>query len=102
MFGTKKIYCKIINGKLVVRVGGGYMGMEEFISVYGQQEVNKYAHAHGIEVTAQWTEGGETLKSGTASKKKATGSGQGSETPKDTSHNETTSGTSTFRKAVKK
>ena len=31
MFGTKKIYCKIINGKLVVRVGGGYMGMEEFI-----------------------------------------------------------------------
>lgn len=31
MFGTKKIYCKIINGKLVVRVGGGYMGIEEFI-----------------------------------------------------------------------
>lgn len=32
MFGTKKIYCKIINGKLVVRVGGGYMGIEEFIT----------------------------------------------------------------------
>lgn len=31
MFGTKKIFCKIINGKLVVRVGGGYMGMEEFM-----------------------------------------------------------------------
>jgi hypothetical protein len=31
MFGTKKIFCKIINGKLVVRVGGGYMGMEEFV-----------------------------------------------------------------------
>jgi hypothetical protein len=31
MFGSKKIYCKIINGKLVVRVGGGYMGIEEFI-----------------------------------------------------------------------
>lgn len=31
MFGTKKIYCKIINGKLVVRVGGGYMGIEDFI-----------------------------------------------------------------------
>jgi TfoX/Sxy family transcriptional regulator of competence genes len=35
MFGTKKIFCKIINGKLVVRVGGGYMGMEEFIMQYG-------------------------------------------------------------------
>ena len=31
MFGTKKIYCKIMNGKLVVRVGGGYMMIEEFI-----------------------------------------------------------------------
>ena len=36
MFGNKKIYCKIINGKLVVRDGGGYMGIEEFISVYGK------------------------------------------------------------------
>lgn len=35
LFGTKKIYCKIINGKLVVRVGGGYMGIEEFITQYG-------------------------------------------------------------------
>lgn len=35
MFGTKKIFCKIINGKLVVRVGGGYMGIEEFIQQYG-------------------------------------------------------------------
>mmetsp|Transcript_1476 Transcript_1476/g.992 ORF Transcript_1476/g.992 Transcript_1476/m.992 type:complete len:92 (+) Transcript_1476:425-700(+) len=35
MFGTKKIFCKIINGKLVVRVGGGFMGIEEFIMQYG-------------------------------------------------------------------
>ena len=41
MFGTKKIYCKIINGKLVVRVGGGYMGIEEFIMQYGLQETEK-------------------------------------------------------------
>jgi hypothetical protein len=38
MFGTKKIFCKIINGKLVVRVGGGYMGMEEFCNQYGASE----------------------------------------------------------------
>ena len=31
LFGTKKIYAKIINGKLMVRVGGGYMSIEEFV-----------------------------------------------------------------------
>lgn len=31
MFGTKKIYSKIMNNKLVVRVGGGFMGIDEFI-----------------------------------------------------------------------
>ena len=34
-FGTRKIYAKIINGKLVIRVGGGYMGIEEFMMYYG-------------------------------------------------------------------
>ncbi len=41
MFGQKKIYCKIINGKLVVRVGGGYLGIEEFIQMYGKSEMDK-------------------------------------------------------------
>lgn len=40
-FGTKKIFAKIINGKLVIRVGGGYMGIEEFMMYYGQQELTK-------------------------------------------------------------
>ena len=31
MFGTKKILAKVINGRLVIRVGGGYMNAEEFI-----------------------------------------------------------------------
>lgn len=31
LFGTKQILAKIINGKLVIRVGGGYMSAEEFI-----------------------------------------------------------------------
>jgi hypothetical protein len=31
MFGTKKILAKIINGRLIIRVGGGYMNAEEFI-----------------------------------------------------------------------
>lgn len=41
LFGTKKILAKIINGKLVIRVGGGYMNAEEFIEQYGKIEVMK-------------------------------------------------------------
>ena len=41
LFGLKKIYAKIMNGKLVIRVGGGYMIIDEFITNYAQQELNK-------------------------------------------------------------
>lgn len=41
MFGTKQILAKIINGKLVIRVGGGYMNAEEFIDQYGEIEMRK-------------------------------------------------------------
>ena len=30
-----------MNGKLVIRVGGGYMIIEEFIATYGDTEVNR-------------------------------------------------------------
>jgi chromosome segregation ATPase len=41
LFGTKKIYAKIMNGKLVIRVGGGYMFIEKFIETYADAELNK-------------------------------------------------------------
>jgi hypothetical protein len=41
MFGTKKILAKIINDRLVIRVGGGYMNAEEFIEQYGKIEMMK-------------------------------------------------------------
>lgn len=41
LFGTKKIYAKILNGKLVIRVGGGFMIIEEFIATYADSEMNK-------------------------------------------------------------
>ena len=41
MFGTKKILAKIMHNKLVVRVGGGFMGIDEFINTYGEIELNK-------------------------------------------------------------
>jgi len=53
MFGSKKIFCKIINGKLVVRVGGGYMGIEEFIMTYGKNEVDKAGLAKSLEEQAK-------------------------------------------------
>ncbi len=40
-FGTKKVNAKIINGRLVIRVGGGFMGIEEFIRYYGDIELAK-------------------------------------------------------------
>mmetsp|Transcript_5876 Transcript_5876/g.9505 ORF Transcript_5876/g.9505 Transcript_5876/m.9505 type:complete len:137 (-) Transcript_5876:90-500(-) len=41
LFGSKKIYAKILNGKLVIRVGGGFMIIEEFIATYADVEMNK-------------------------------------------------------------
>lgn len=39
LFGTKKIFAKIMNGKLVVRVGGGYMIIDEFLATYSDMEL---------------------------------------------------------------
>ena len=41
IFGSKKITAKIINGNLVIRVGGGYMSVTEFLDQYGQMELMK-------------------------------------------------------------
>ena len=41
LFGTRKIYAKILNGKLVIRVGGGYMVIQEFIATYAETELRK-------------------------------------------------------------
>jgi Growth-Arrest-Specific Protein 2 Domain len=31
MWGSKKVLVKIINGRLIIRVGGGFMSVEEFV-----------------------------------------------------------------------
>lgn len=49
MFGTKKILAKIINNKLVIRVGGGYMSVDEFIEQYGRMELMKMIAAEEAE-----------------------------------------------------
>jgi hypothetical protein len=41
LFGTRRIYAKVMNSKLVVRVGGGYMSFSEFIDTYALAELKK-------------------------------------------------------------
>ena len=41
IFGTKKIYAKVCNGLLLVRVGGGFMDIDIFFSTYGGGELVK-------------------------------------------------------------
>jgi myosin heavy subunit len=41
LFGTKKIYIKFENGKLLVRVGGGFTGIDEFLKIYTPVELEK-------------------------------------------------------------
>ena len=37
MFGNKKIFAKIMNEKLVIKAGGGFMLIDEFIKNYGDE-----------------------------------------------------------------
>ena len=56
-FGSKKIYAKIMNGKLVIRVGGGYMSIEEFVHHYAQQELNRQEQLAFAKDVADTTKG---------------------------------------------
>ena len=52
MFGSKKIFTRIMNNKLVVRVGGGFMSMDEFIATYAESERLKLEHMNPADVEA--------------------------------------------------
>ena len=52
LFGTRKIFAKIMNNKLVVRVGGGYMVIDEFLATYSDMElirINKMMENEGVD-----------------------------------------------------
>ena len=49
-FGQKRVYIKIEKGdRILVRVGGGYLGIDEFIKTYTQEEVEKINRKHVIQ-----------------------------------------------------
>ena len=45
LFGTRKIFAKVLNGRLIIRVGGGYVVIEEFISQYAEKELQAMERA---------------------------------------------------------
>jgi hypothetical protein len=45
MFGTRQIIARIVNMKLLIRVGGGFMTIDEFIQQYGPIEMLKYSQS---------------------------------------------------------
>ena len=44
LFGTKSVQAKLVGDKVVIRVGGGWMSVEQFSSLYGMEEIHKVAH----------------------------------------------------------
>ena len=59
MFGTRKIYAKVMNGRLVIRVGGGYMIIDEFIETYAVVELKKMEsrRAKGLDAVPDVSDG---------------------------------------------
>ena len=40
-FGGRNMNCKLVNGMVMVRVGGGWMKLQEYIDRYGEEEAKK-------------------------------------------------------------
>ena len=40
-FGTKRVCVRVDKGKISIRVGGGYLGIDEFLDIYTPQELEK-------------------------------------------------------------
>lgn len=43
-FGTKQVQVKLVGERVVIRVGGGWMSVEEFVQTYGMEEMHKVLH----------------------------------------------------------
>jgi len=43
LFGSKKVFIKIENGKIIIRIGGGFMQIDEFVDAYTVIELEKFA-----------------------------------------------------------
>lgn len=53
-FGSKRVFIRVENGVIIVRVGGGYMNIEEFLKLYTPLELGRIQETFQ---TAQQLEG---------------------------------------------
>jgi len=67
MYGSKKIFAKIMNGKLIIRVGGGYMLIDEFLKNYAEQERDKTTDKVGDDESSPVKRGGGSPQRGSRS-----------------------------------
>ena len=40
-FGTRKIYVRVEQSKIIIRVGGGYLSIDEFLDIYTPMELER-------------------------------------------------------------
>jgi hypothetical protein len=50
-FGSKRIYVKVEQDKIIIRVGGGYLTIDEFLDIYTPLEIEKLERKSPINVT---------------------------------------------------
>lgn len=50
LFGTKKVFVKVYNNRIMVRVGGGYLSIDEFLEQYTVLELEKMEQRGGIDI----------------------------------------------------
>ena len=41
-FGSKRVFCRVEKDKIIIRVGGGYLSIEEFLDIYTPLELEKF------------------------------------------------------------
>ena len=74
MFGTKKVFAKIMNDRLVIRVGGGYMMIDQFLSTYTEPELKKLNELKAREASGQMSSTSAASKGSSPTTKKVTSS----------------------------
>eukprot|EP00358_Blepharisma_japonicum_P001495 CAMPEP_0202951628 /NCGR_PEP_ID=MMETSP1395-20130829/32557_1 /ASSEMBLY_ACC=CAM_ASM_000871 /TAXON_ID=5961 /ORGANISM="Blepharisma japonicum, Strain Stock R1072" /LENGTH=353 /DNA_ID=CAMNT_0049659337 /DNA_START=1106 /DNA_END=2164 /DNA_ORIENTATION=- len=53
LFGSKRVFIKLENGKIIIRVGGGYMKIDEFVELYTPLELEKFESKNKEDANSQ-------------------------------------------------
>ena len=61
-FGTKRVEVREAKGKLLIRVGGGYMGIDEFLATYTPGELEKLERRDPLKRFAEKVAIGKTVE----------------------------------------